>query len=206
MGKKKEIVGEDGKTYKIKEKKPFFKKVWFWVLIVLVIIIGASLSGGDSKKGTAKKVDSAPKTSEKADSKKDEKTGDKKEVDFKVGDTVDIDGYQIKVNKVDYSEGTEFSKPEDGKEFAIINITITNKTGKKTSFNPLDYSINQNGVSSSAGFTYLDNVDTLSSGDLDPDATVTGNLVAEVKKDTPFKLRYDGNFFLEDKEVDIIVR
>ncbi|HGD7090702.1 TPA: hypothetical protein QFF52_000762, partial [Enterococcus faecium] len=47
MGKKK-VTGEDGKTYVMKEKKPFYKRVWFWILVVLVVfIVGGALSGGD---------------------------------------------------------------------------------------------------------------------------------------------------------------
>ena len=39
---KKTVKGEDGKEYTMKEKKPFYKKVWFWALIVIVIIAVAS--------------------------------------------------------------------------------------------------------------------------------------------------------------------
>ena len=45
---KKKVTGEDGKTYVMKEKKPFYKRVWFWILVVLVVfIVGGALSGGD---------------------------------------------------------------------------------------------------------------------------------------------------------------
>lgn len=48
---KKSVVGEDGKHYVVKEKKPFYKKVWFWVLaIILVAIIGSALGGSAEKK------------------------------------------------------------------------------------------------------------------------------------------------------------
>ena len=43
----KRVRGEDGKLYKV--KKPFYKKVWFWILVViLVAAVGGSL-GGNSK-------------------------------------------------------------------------------------------------------------------------------------------------------------
>ena len=44
---KKEIIGEDGKTYTVKEKKPFYKKPWFIILVGLVILGG--LFGGKNK-------------------------------------------------------------------------------------------------------------------------------------------------------------
>lgn len=41
-------MGQDGKMYKV--SKPFYKKVWFWVLIVLLFFgIGGALSGGENK-------------------------------------------------------------------------------------------------------------------------------------------------------------
>ena len=200
---KKKVTGEDGKTYVMKEKKPIYKRIWFWVLAVLIVAgIAGSLGGGNDEKGVAKKVDNS---SEASDTPK-ESNSEKEEVDFKIGDTIDIDGYQIKVNDVKYSDEEGFTTPDEGKEFIIINLTITNKTGEKASFNPLDFAINEDGVSSTAGFEYVDGIDTLSSGDLDPDATVTGNLAAQVKKESSVKLRYEGNFFLKDKEVDVILR
>lgn len=196
MGKKK-IVGEDGKQYVVKEKKPFYKRVWFWILAVVVLFIAiGALSGEDGK---AKKVNSDTPTKTSESKSEEQKT-------FNVGDTVDIDGYQIKVNDVRYSDSEGFSTPDEGKQFVIINLTITNKTDKKVSFNPLDFSLNENGVSSTTGFTYVDGVDVLSSGDLDPDASVTGNLVGQAAPDSKLKIRYEGNMFLKNKEVDINLR
>ena len=49
----KKIIGEDGKTYKV--KKPFYKRAWFWVLVVVVAFIATGLQGGsdDSKNATS---------------------------------------------------------------------------------------------------------------------------------------------------------
>lgn len=40
----KKIQGEDGKTYV--EKKPFYKRVWFWIVAVLLIFIGIGAANG----------------------------------------------------------------------------------------------------------------------------------------------------------------
>lgn len=47
---KKEIVGEDGKTYVVKEKKPFYKRIWLWIVIILIIglFIGLLVDRPDS--------------------------------------------------------------------------------------------------------------------------------------------------------------
>lgn len=193
---KKKIVGEDGQTYYAKVKKPFYKRFWFWVLAVIVVFIAAGALGGDSDTdGKPKKVDSTSQSETAASETTEEET-------FKVGDTASIEGYEIKVNSVEYQDGSEYNQPAEGKKFVIINITITNNTDEKQSFNPLDYSLNEDGVSSSTGFTYADGVESLSSGDLDKGASVTGNLVGEANPDSKLKLRYEGNFFSSDHEVD----
>lgn len=46
-------MGQDGKMYKV--TKPFYKKVWFWVLAVIIIaIIGGSLGESNNKNGGEK--------------------------------------------------------------------------------------------------------------------------------------------------------
>lgn len=45
---KKKFIGEDGKTYIAKVKKPFYKRVWFWIVAVIAVFgIAGILGGGD---------------------------------------------------------------------------------------------------------------------------------------------------------------
>ncbi|MCT3214346.1 DUF3862 domain-containing protein [Lactiplantibacillus plantarum] len=63
----KKVVGEDGRTYKV--KKPFYKRVWFWILaVIVVLIIGGSLGSksnsnttDNSNKSTSAKTDNSGK-------------------------------------------------------------------------------------------------------------------------------------------------
>ena len=58
----KQIKGEDGKVYV--EKKPFYKRVWFWILVVLVIFIGsAAVSGGRNSSSSSSSSSSAKSSS-----------------------------------------------------------------------------------------------------------------------------------------------
>ncbi|KXA07722.1 FxLYD domain-containing protein [Finegoldia magna] len=74
---KKTVKGEDGKEYTMKEKKPFYKKVWFWALVVIIII--AIASQGNKKPETTvngeqtKAEESANKTEKKEETKEPEK-------------------------------------------------------------------------------------------------------------------------------------
>lgn len=182
------------------------KKNSIWLIVGLILfVIGLSIPS-DSKKETKPEVAKVESKAKDKEPNIDEKDTTKKDKVFTIGDTVDIDGYQIRVNDVRYSNEEGYSTPDEGKQFVIMNITITNGTKKKVSFNPLDFSLNEDGVSSTTGFTYADGVDTLKSGDLDVGATVTGNLVAQANTDSKLKLRYEGNMFLKNKEVDITIR
>lgn len=58
----KQIKGEDGKVYV--EKKPVYKRVWFWILVVLVIFIGsAAVSGGSNSSSSSSSSSSAKSSS-----------------------------------------------------------------------------------------------------------------------------------------------
>lgn len=75
---KKTVKGDDGKQYTMKEKKPFYKKVWFWILAVIVIAVLANMGKGSEKDNskTATTTQEQAKTEEK---KTEEKKEEKKE-------------------------------------------------------------------------------------------------------------------------------
>ena len=46
---KKRIIGEDGKEYYVKEKKPIYKRVWFIAIMVIVVLgVIGSMLGDDA--------------------------------------------------------------------------------------------------------------------------------------------------------------
>ncbi|MDT2817719.1 DUF4352 domain-containing protein [Vagococcus lutrae] len=191
---KKQVTHEDGKTYVMKEKKPFYKKWWFWLIVIIVFAV-AFIPG--------EKKDTGAKLKQSKDTESVSNTEEAEETIFKVGDTVDVEGYEMTVNSVDYSDGQEYNKPSEGKKFVIINITITNNSDERESYNPLDFSLVADGNAQTTGFTYLEGVDTLESGDLDTGASVTGNLIQEANPEAKLKLRYEGNPFIKNKNVEI---
>lgn len=78
----KTIVGEDGKKYK--EKKPFYKRVWFWILAVIVIAIIASQMGGNTNKTESNNTET--KTSQSSSKDDKGKIGLKEFSEIKLGD------------------------------------------------------------------------------------------------------------------------
>lgn len=116
----KKVRGEDGKVYKV--SKPFYKKIWFWIIIILVIAgIGGSLSGGKDKKSTngGEKV-SKDKTEQT--SKSDTKSNDF----YKVGDTVKVGDVEYTLTSVELSEERNQFADTDPANVVKISYTVKN--------------------------------------------------------------------------------
>ncbi|MFD1466505.1 DUF4352 domain-containing protein [Lapidilactobacillus mulanensis] len=199
---KKQITGDDGKTYTVKEKKPFYKRVWFWILVVIVVaIVGSQMGGNDDSDAK----DSSEKTTETKKSSSSKKSEAELKDSYKVGETATYKGYSFKVNSVKFWDGDDMDTPDSGKQYVIVNVTITNKSAEKQDYNPYDFKLNADGNSTDLNEILINeeyNKDTLNSGTLDKDATVTGNMVGQAKKDAKLKLQYQTSFW-NDKTVDV---
>ena len=89
---KKKVIGEDGKTYVMKEKKPIYKRVWFWILAVMILVaFASSLGGGDESTSGGETIDNSSQSEKKQESEeKIEKSIDTTEstvVEIKEADT-----------------------------------------------------------------------------------------------------------------------
>lgn len=188
----KKIVDENGKTYV--QKKPFYKRVWFWILAVIVIAVIFGSAGGNK----AKKVSS--ENTEKASAKISNET-------FKVGDTVKADGVTLKLNKVDFNDGSSLSTPDSGKAYVIVNVTITNVDKNKVSYNPLDFKLDDNGNQTDLAELVMDDNgnkitnDDLKYGDLSKGASVTGSMIGQATKNNKLKLIYTGSLFSNNEKI-----
>ncbi|MBZ5969017.1 DUF4352 domain-containing protein [Leuconostoc gasicomitatum] len=193
----KKIVGEDGKTYV--QKKPFYKRVWFWLIVIIIVIVAASSMGGGNNKAT--KVSSTTKSKSATENVSKET--------FKVGDTIKADGVTLKVNKVEYNDGSSISQPDSGKSYVIVNVTITNVNKSKASYNPLDFKIDDKGNQTDLTEIVMDdngnNIvnDELKYGDLSKGATVTGTLVGQAVKADKLQLLYTGSLFSNESKITV---
>jgi len=188
----KKITDEHGNTYV--QKKPFYKRVWFWILAVIVIAVIFGSAGGNK----AKKVSS--ENTEKASAKISNET-------FKVGDTVKADGVTLKLNKVDFNDGSSLSTPDSGKAYVIVNVTITNVDKNKVSYNPLDFKLDDNGNQTDLTELVMDDNgnkitnDDLKYGDISKGASVTGSMIGQATKNNKLKLIYTGSLFSNNEKI-----
>ncbi|HEM7215337.1 TPA: DUF4352 domain-containing protein [Enterococcus faecium] len=117
----KKVMGQDGKMYKV--KKPFYKKVWFWVLaVILIIIIGSALNGGsDSNKASDNGGEKVTKSSTSVSSSKEGKS----DTFYKIGDTVKVGDAEYTLNSAELTD--ERNQFEENQPAQVVKITYTVK-------------------------------------------------------------------------------
>ncbi|EIA6646515.1 DUF4352 domain-containing protein [Enterococcus faecalis] len=117
----KKVMGQAGKTYKV--KKPFYKRVWFWILaVILIVIIGSALNGGsDSNKASDNGGEKVTKSSTSASSSKEEKS----DTFYKIGDTVKVGDAEYTLNSVELTD--ERNQFEENQPAQVVKITYTVK-------------------------------------------------------------------------------
>lgn len=89
--------------------------IGFFVLIGIV----AAASGGDDSK---KVGDNTTTQNQQAETK---------DAEYKVGDQIKLDNAIITVNKVEYSQGGQYTKPTEGNEWVNLNVTIENTSSSQ---------------------------------------------------------------------------
>lgn len=124
---KKKVIGEDGKTYVMKEKKPFYKRVWFWILAVMIlVVIGGSLGGGDESANGGEKVDTSSETESKPETEKaDAEVEEKKEVFYAIGDTIAVGDAEYTLESVELTD--ERNQFDESNPAHVVKITYVVK-------------------------------------------------------------------------------
>ncbi|MBU5364859.1 DUF4352 domain-containing protein [Enterococcus devriesei] len=120
---KKTITEESGKQYIMTEKKPFYKKVVFWIFaIILIAVIGSSLGGNTDDHASdngGEKVENSSKSSEK----------EVTETFYKVGDSVKVGNVTYTLNNVELTD--QRNQFEEKQPAQVIKITYTVKNDDK---------------------------------------------------------------------------
>lgn len=124
----KKVIGEDGKTYTMKEKKPVYKKIWFWGLIVILLIIIGGALGGNDKKASSNGGEKINQTSASKNTKSStEKNGDNF---YKVGDTVKVGDAEYTLTGVELTdERNEFTEKQPA-QVVKISYVVKNNSDK----------------------------------------------------------------------------
>ena len=175
-----------------KNKKPIFKKWWFWTIIVLLFIAVVS-SGNDSDSGNTTSVSENTSTT-----KETVNVTEPAKTEYHVGDILQDGNTKIVfMSSGDYVETNEFMQPKDGYKYIFLQFAFENTS------NSSDASVSVYNFE-----CFADNyaVEMYYGGDEDLSATLspgratTGYVYFEVPTDaTVIEVEYETNFFTEEK-------
>ncbi len=133
---------------KEKKKGGCLKKVLIVIAVLIVLgIIGSAL--GDDEEPTV--VDNNKSTEQGQSSTSESKENEPQKTEFSVGETVELNDVQVTLSNAVTSEGGEYTKPDDGNEFLILEFDIANNSDSDIGISSMmnfeaycdDYSINQ---------------------------------------------------------------
>lgn len=132
-----------------------------------------------------------------------------KQDSYNINETAIFNDVHYTVTNVEYSNGDEWDKPADGKNYVIVTIKVENKSDSKISYNAYDWTmVNSQGQEYEEVFTTIDSDTSLGSGELMSGGTKTGTIVFEQSKnESSLKLLYYANsLFDENAAFEFIVK
>ena len=191
-----------------KNKKPIFKRVWFWAIIVVVLLgIVIGTSGGDSEpQKTGENGNSVSATTQKTGENGNSVSATTQKTEYQIGDIVELNGASVVVNRVEKSSGDSWNAPKNGHEYVIVEVTIKNIGSSTISYNPFDFKMqnSQGNITEQTWFSSDRNND-LSSGELAPGGSVTGTIPFEEPiGDEGLVLIYEGNIW-DSKQIRFVL-
>lgn len=161
--------------------------------IIILVVIGMIASAANPNSTPTKVGDNASGTTQ-------EKT------QFATGEVIAFDGKEVTVATAErnWDSGNQFIKPESGKEFVKVQVTIENKSDSEASYNTFDWKLQDSqGVIKDVDSSAFVADGALNSGNLAPNGKVSGFLVFQVPAgDSGLVLRYSPSFW-SDKKVEI---
>lgn len=151
------------------------------IIFIIALVFGAAAATGYTNEVSQSLNEAAEQRQALIDAKKD----------FAKGETATFAHFEVKVNKVtrDYAPESEFEQASEGKELIVVDLSAKNTSDESQYIYIFDFEVVANGIGESA--SYLEVNPAFEGGNIEPDATATGNIVFEVPADaTNLKLKY----------------
>ncbi len=192
-------------------KRPLFATV-IALALILSLLTGCSSSGSSGGKApqnptasSAAQATDAPKATEAEETLEPTKAPEPEKTDVIVGEVATLKGMALQVVKVEKSQGTQYDKPKDGKEYVIVHVLIKNVGDSVISYNPYYFKMkNSQGQITDADFTLVAGDSALDAGELLPGGLVSGSIPFEQPKDDPaLSFIYEDVSFFSDKQLTV---
>lgn len=183
-----------------KNKKPIFKRWWFWVAVVVILI--ALFSGGeDAEAPVAENVEVSGSVEHHAadtTAVAEEEISAPEPTVYRVGDVLeDGDMRIVYVSSGEYVEENEFLQPDDGYEYIYLKFYFENASQSQDhSLSMYDFTCYADGYAADMYYAGEEELSaTLSAGRF-----TVGSVYFMVPKDAAaIEVEYETNFFTEDK-------
>ena len=193
-----------------KNKKPIFRRWWFWTLIALILIIAIAAGGGNGNDETKKvgtvSADTAADTAaaEASEPAKEAQEGEDAEEapalldKYHVGDILeDGDMRIVYMASGEYTEENEYLQPQEGNKYIFLEFSFENMSDKDDAYvSSMSFECYADGYN--ADMYYKENADldaTLSAG-----RVTTGSVYFEVPEGAQeIEVEYETNFLTEEK-------
>ena len=189
----KEAIKAQKKAYKASQ--PFYKKWWFWLIVIVV------LAGVFGSRGNKDKDSSTPSTTTSSAEQQTSSASSKNQA-YGVGETVDIDGVKFTINSAINVDEADMvnnaSNLAEGNTYEIIDITIENTTDKDVAVSSvMSFTLkDEDGRSCSYLLSWRDN------GQLDgtilPGDKISGELLYEVPRNGELDLFFKPSVFARE--------
>lgn len=160
-------------------KKPIFKRWWFWVVIVFVLVgsLGACSSGSDD-------------STKKEESSKTAETTKKEEAVHHIGEVVTVGDVEFTVNSITQTDtvGDQYLNTTAQNHFLMIDVTVTNKGNDPLTMSSSYFTL-VNGektyeVNSDASIYNSANGESIIFETINPDASFTGQVAYDITQET----------------------
>lgn len=190
------------------QKKPFYKKVWFWLLVILVLlftVIGgcsaacsAALTDGPSAVSTSTASSSQTSSKSEAAASKESPKEESPEADYSdmsIGDTVTLDdGLEVTV-----TGAKTVTAPYTKDTYTRVTVSYVNNGEDSARFNMWDWAAEDKDGAQRDVTIYLGEDDNrLDSGNLKPGGKVKGTVYFE---GSVVKAIYNSNIFSDSDEI-----
>lgn len=183
-------------TTAVKAKKPIYKRVWFWLLIVFVVlpVLGSMITRGGSPSavpapgGTADTSSASAENRDPTEEPSVEPTEESEPDDqvAKIGDTIQVGDLAVTVKSAERTNKLSSVFGSKKGHWMLVTLKVANKGKEQVMVNDSDFTlIEPDGTSYSTdsdGMTYIDSDDWLFLKKINPKTSATGIILFSLPK------------------------
>lgn len=185
-----------------KKKKPFYKRIWFWVLVILFVAV---LSAPSKKSNSDEHKETVIPSSESQEMEvpQPEETTVPADAVYHVGDTIDVTGLKVTYLSCEqWTDYPQFFDPKEGYQYIRIGLNAKNDADSDRYISAFDFKCYADGKKQEQN--YLAD-DILEGGELSSGREDEGYIYFEVPADaSEIEIEYETNIWTDKKAILLV--